>query len=228
MSPYARRNPNPGQTAEEFNRVGRRLPGQRSAYERAWHYLQQGRCAYPSSAALVRHLWRGPLHFELCEADDDTADEIIEWQQSLGPNTSSSLHRGDWRVRFRREFSSDCAVHLVSFDPYMFDRHGPAASPKQGNMWPDDIDIVGAAAPDFGERVVLQLSTYSANNANAQDDVIASIEPDLSSAGLGLAATVRADGNMMSLIFARGVGQIRKAELPRRFAGWLKRAAAPA
>lgn len=227
MSPYARRDPSPGRTAAEFDRVALDLPGQGSAYERAWHELRQGRCRYPSSAALVRHLWRAPLNLELCEADKATADEICEWQQTLGDDASLEIHRGDWRARFRRGFPRDFAAHLISFDPYMFDRHGPAISPKLGNMCPDDISTVGAALQALGERVVLQLSTYSANNANSQEDVIATLEPAFASAGVKLVEKVRVDGNMMSLIFARGIPQIREAKLQQRFTDWLEHASSP-
>lgn len=60
--------------------------------------------------------------------------------------------------------------------------------------------------------VVLQLSTYSANNANSQDDVILSIEPIFNTAGLELAAIVRADGNMMSMVFSRAMRCVHDAE----------------
>jgi hypothetical protein len=231
MSPYAVRNANPGQTAADFDRVAGRLPGQSTAYEQAWHALRsEGRCRYPSSASLVHHLWRGPLHLVLCEVDEDTANEIGAWQQTLGPDPGK-LHRGDWRVRFRHDLPAGPAAYLLSFDPYMFDRHGPPASPNPGNMWPSDVLRVGAAVLDFADRpTVLQLSTYSANNANSQADVIKSIEPILAVAGLELAATVRADGNMMSLVFVRGVAQIREAQLPKlpqRFTAWLEQALAP-
>lgn len=230
MSPYAVRHTNPGQTAADFDTVAARLPGQASAYERAWHELSlQGCCRYPSSALLVRHLWQGPLHLLLCEADEDTANEIAEWQRTLSSaDTSSELHRGDWRARFRRDLPPGFAAHLISFDPYMYDRHVPPASPNPGNMWPSDILRAGAAVLDLGRGpVVLQLSTYSANNANSQNDGIASIEPVFNAAGLQLATTVRADGNMMSMVFARDMRHIRNAQLQQRFTMWLARATGP-
>jgi hypothetical protein len=229
MSPYAVRHANPGQTATDFDTVAVRLPGQGTAYERAWHELSvQGCCRYPSSALLVRHLWRGPLHLVLCEADEDTANEIVEWQRTLSANTSSELHRGDWRARFRRDFPPGFAAHLISFDPYMFDRHGPPASPKPGNMWPSDIVRAGEAVLDLGRGpVILQLSTYSANHASSQSDVISSIEPGFNVAGLQLGATVRTDGNMMSMVFVRDM-PIRDAQLQQRFTMWLERVTVPA
>ncbi len=73
---------------------------------------------------------------------------------------------------------------------------------------------------------MLQLSTYSANNANRHEDVVRSVEPILGLAGLELAATVHADGNMMSMAFARGVPRIRDVQLQERFGTWLKNATA--
>jgi len=226
MSPYAVRHSNPGQTGADFDSVAARLPGQCTAYERAWHELSlQGRCRYPSSALLVRHLWQGPLHLVLCEADEETANEIAEWQQTLPPDTSSELHRGDWRARFRQDLPVGFAAHLISFDPYMFDRHGPPASPNPGNLGPSDIVRARAAVLGVARGpVVLQLSTYSANNANSQEDVIANVEPVFNAAGLELATTVRADGNMMSLVLTRDIGRIRDAQLQQRFTIWLERA----
>ncbi len=121
------------------------------------------------------------------------------------------------------------AAYLISFDPYMFDRHEPPAHPNPGNMWPGDIIQAGAAVLDLESApILLQLSTYSANNANGQDDVIASISPILNAAGLELAATVRADGNMMSMVFTRDVPDIGNAQLQERFAGWIEQAQIPA
>jgi len=94
-------------------------------------------------------------------------------------------------------------------------------------MWPSDIVRAGAAVLDLeAAPVALQLSTYSANNANAQDDVVCCIEPLFRAAGLELGATIRADGNMMSMVFARGVPAIQNAELQQRFTTWLERATA--
>ena len=230
MSPFAVRAENPGPTAGHFDAVAGRLPGQNTEYERAWTALRGPRIQYPSSGLFVRHLWQGPLHLILCEAEKDTANEIGEWLQAVGPDTSWEFHRGDWRMRFHRGFPlMHFAAHLISFDPYMFDRHGPPAHPNPGNMWPSDIVRAGAAVLDLEPApVVLQLSTYSANNANGQDDVIASINPIFEAAGLELAATVRADGNMMSMVFTRDVPNIGNAQLQERFEGWIEQAQMPA
>jgi hypothetical protein len=223
LSPYAVRSPSQSQTAADFDFVANHLPGQGSAYEQAWRHLREGRCQYPTSASLVRNLWSRPLDLVLCEVDESTADEIAEWERTL-VDTQMELHRGDWRERFRKGFTADADLYLISFDPYMFDRHGAPGSPNRANMWPNDILRAAAAIPS--KPVIVQLSTYSANNANAQNDVVSSIEPVFTEIGLELAATVRSDGNMMSMVFSRDVSQIRDAKLEQRFAAWLSQATA--
>jgi hypothetical protein len=164
------------------------------------------------------------LHLDLCEADQETAKEIYEWKQTLAA-TSVDIYHGDWRDRFRRGFMSSSAAHVISFDPYMFDRHGPGAAPNLGNMWPSDIIRAGAALLDLGRGpVVVQLSSYSANNANSQSDVIATIEPVFRAAGLELVTTVCADGNMMSMVFCREMQSVGVGQLEQRFHAWLHRA----
>jgi hypothetical protein len=96
-------------------------------------------------------------------------------------------------------------------------------------MWPRDIVRAGAAVLELEERpVVLQLSTYSANNGNSQDDVISTIEPIFTAVGLQLVAKVQADGNMMSMVFANRARSIRDSRLGQRFTMWFSQATAPA
>lgn len=225
MSPYAVRHPNPGQTAADFDRVARHLPGGASRFESAWHELSSdSSCRYPSSGAFVRRLWQGPLHLVLCEHDSATADEVSRWIARLGSGTSCELHRGDWRLRFRSPLPRDYDAYAVSFDPYMLDRHGPPRTPDLGNMWLCDVVRAAAALLDLPKApTVVQLSTYSANNANAQVDVIDTVAPILAACEFRLEAAVRADGNMMSMVFARGVPEVRDAGLPERFTTWLDR-----
>lgn len=219
MSPTAVRSSSPGQTAAVFDAVASRLDDDSTPYGRAWReHSAEEPSNYPSSAVIVQQLWHGPLNLVLCEADVETAHQIGVWLRTSSVGSSSELHRGDWRSRFREGFSPDCAAYLISFDSYMFDRHGPGASSNPGNMWPSDIVRASAAVLELGPvPVVLQLSTYSANNANSQGDVISSVEPVFKAAGLALAAKIRADHSMMSLVFARSVHPIREARLPQRF-----------
>ncbi len=220
MSPFAIRSENPGLTGHEFDVVSTHLPGQGTEYEHAWAAMRSHRIEYPSSALFVRHLWPGPAHLVLCETDEATADEIAEWLDEPQQDTSWELHRGDWRARFREPFPvMGIAAYLISFDPFMFDRHGPSAQPRPGNMWPSDILRIGTMVLDLAPApVVLQLSTYSANNGNGQDNVIESINSILPRAGLERAATIRAAGNMMTLVFTREFPDL--GPLDENFAKW--------
>jgi len=227
MSPWAVRHVNPGQTAFEFERVRDGLPGQASAYELAWHALVgAGEDRYPSSAAFLRHTWRGSLHLLLCEHDESAAQEISKWLETLSPETSHELHRGDWRTRFESGLPREYTNYLISFDPYMFDRHGPALAPNVGNMWPADIIRLCTPLIELpASRIVVQLSTYSANNGNPQAAVIETITPIFEAAGFRLDAKVRADGSMMSLVFSRGLSTPSPfATLEEQFSRWLDQA----
>lgn len=225
MSPFAVHGGNPGQSAGDFDRVRARLPGQESIYELAWMSLAaELSCEYPASAAFVRKVWDGPLALALCEADPVTADEITRWLNGVAKETSRELYRGDWRQRFQSSLPTGHGAYLVSFDPYMFDRHGPARKPKHGNMWPADLDIVGTALANLpGCPIVAQISTFSANNANSQKDVIAALDSGLSPAGFSRAAVVATGGDMMSVVFTKGFSSATESlsALPEAYRTWL-------
>jgi hypothetical protein len=70
---------------------------------------------------------------------------------------------------------------FISFDPYMFDRHGSGRNP--GNLDPGDLDVLNEAVDSIHGPVVVQLSMFSANNANRQADVIQVVTSGLESAG---------------------------------------------
>jgi hypothetical protein len=66
----------------------------------------------------------------------------------------------------------------------MFDRYGPGMNPSPGNMYPRDLLRIGAALLELPPRpTIVQLSTYSANNGNHQDDVVSAIHPFFDAAG---------------------------------------------
>jgi len=222
MSPYA--SPS-GQGDKVFGRAQSTLPGQRSLYEQSWLELRKNlRVDYPTSALFVRHLWPGGIKFVLCESDSRSVDDIAQWHQSFAHEVPMDLHFGDWRDRFRRGFSGGDGVCLVSFDPFMYDRNGPPRRPNPGNLYPPDLELIGEALRDLKSvPLVLQLSTYSANNSNSLPDVLESVENTLKSAGLKRYAAVRANGNMMSLVFTRDFAEIQDANLEQRFSDWLDR-----
>ncbi len=213
MAPYAHKRTG---ADDRFDRVRAGLPGQ-SIYEQAWYSLAQQRGdGYPNSAAFVREIWKGHSSLLLCEADGPTADEIDSWL-----NGSPELFRGDWRERFRMGLP-DAPLTLISFDPNMYDRHGPPKTPKPENMYPRDLYAVVDAVSGVSGGVLMQLSTYSANHANAQKDVCSSVNSILEEGRFTLAAVAPANGNMMSLVYSRNVAWSNElANLPGRFEEWL-------
>ena len=139
----------------------------------------------------------------LCEQDRSTLDQLRQWVNELNI-IEIEIAEGDWRERFRRGLPPQQGLTLVSFDPYMFNRHN-REDRKPGNMYPDDLDILAAATQIYRENIIVQLSTYSANDDNSQKDVIECIHPRLTQEGFKKAAVVKLNGNMMSLVFQRGV-----------------------
>jgi hypothetical protein len=201
------------------------LPGQLSPYEILWlNNVPEDRAMYPSSAVFVRAAWSRSLNLVLCESDADTALAIRCWFETLdAAETPHELFHGDWRDRFRRGMPKDMAAYLLSFDPFMFDCHGPGTNPRPGNMYPQDLLLIGATLLELPPRpTIVQLSTYSANNGNSQLDVISAMCPFFDAAGYSLVSYVRADGNMMSLVFSRHIPDSSAfLDLPDRFSHWL-------
>ena len=215
----------------EFDSVRDDLPGQESVYEKAWHRLVLGQCdVYPNSAALVREVWKSDYSLLLCEKNSASADEIDGWLPgtcNLPECKGAKLFRGDWRTRFAGGLPSPCeaglpkdSLTLVAFDPYMFSRHSPHRQPA-GNLYPKDLKLVLRALDGVRGGVFIQLSTYTANDNNPQGSVIASVNSVLWSHGFALAAVVRANENMISLVYAREVDWATDlAGLPGRFEEW--------
>jgi hypothetical protein len=104
----------------------------------------------------------------------------------------------------------------------MFDRHGSGRNP--GNMDPSDLDLLATTVEPIRCGLVVQLSTYSANNANPQAAVTDVVTSGLERSRLQLLAVVRADGNMMSLIFGRNIEAVSSLRaMQARFDSWLTR-----
>ncbi len=218
----------------EFRSVQKRLPGQRSVYEEAWLRLTRRDQVYPNSAAFVTAVWQGVFSLSLCESDDATVGELADWRFGpalRGEPQAARVHPGDWRDRFVKGVPApsqvglpDDALTLVSFDPNMYDRHGPPnGRRKLENMYPDDLDTAMHAVKGIHSEVLIQLSTYSVNNNNPQGAVILSVDSILREAGeFERVADVRADGNMMSVVYARNVAwSAELVDLPSRFTEWL-------
>ena len=207
-----------------FRRVRDGMPDQGSVYEQAWHRLahQHQQNGYPSSAAFVRQVWNGQYSLLLCETDPNTVAEI---QRDL---PGANLYRQDWKMRFEFEHglpSPDdtglpCdSLTLISFDPDMYNRHPHTRNPR--NLYKDDLELTVQALARVGGPILIQISTYSADADNPQGAVISSVNSVLYIGGFTLAAVVRVDGNMMSLVYARNVEwSAELADLSGRFAGW--------
>lgn len=227
MAPMADERPKLDATAHVFDYVQARLPGEDTAYERAWQALVSAPGKYPNSASFLTTVWPRQSSLLLCESEPTTVQQLRAWARGAtrGANViDADVWGGDWRVGFRRGVSTSGELTLFSFDPYMFDRHGSGRN--AGNLDPSDLDLLAATLDSVCGHVLVQLSTYSANNDNPQSAVTEVVTSRLSHVGLELLAAVRADGNMMSLVLGRDVKKAAIAALPARFECWLARAKA--
>ena len=200
-----------------------------STYERAWHELAPNR-SYPNSAAFVEKLWKGDYSLSLCETDPTTIAEIRPWLEHVNESArckNAKLFPCDWRERFAEGLPTpsevglaDGSLTLVSFDPYMYNRH-KVATPKKGNLYPDDIKLAVNALSSLNGGTLIQLSTYDVNYRNPQGAVISSVNSILAARGFTLCAVVPANKKMMSLVYERGVPWSSElADLPDRFDRW--------
>lgn len=233
MAPWARvRDPEKRhQGSADFSRVQANLPGQRSAYECAWHTLApKPTCGYPNSANFVTQVWGGDYSLLLCEQDAGIANDIGRWLRdvdSVPRCKKTDCYAGDWRDRFRRGLPrpTEDALTFLSFDPNKYNIIG---APEQDSfdLFSADLEIIVDSTDQMEEPVLIQLSTYDRgrNNENPQCEVIRSVDAKLTKqGGFHRAAVVKADGNMMSLLYTRKVGWHHKlAELPTQFKDWLR------
>ncbi len=224
MAPFASERMIEDTTAHIFNHVRDQHPGMKSTYELAWHKLVQYKKGYPNSASFLTVVWPHNYSLLLCESDAVTVQELNIWASELVRSplcVDVKVFQGDWRKEFSIEsFSQADGLHYFSFDPDMFDRHGNGRNPR--NMDPTDLELLINALELLHGRVLVQLSTYSANNDNAQKAVIEAIISGLESSRLELMAIVKTNGQMMSLVFGRDIEfgpTIR--EMPGRFELWL-------
>ena len=223
MAPFAAERPRRDASSQLFDDVADHLPGRQSLYERAWLKLTPNTHEYPNSASFVTAAWRGRYAMFLCESDQATVDRLNQWAGTARrfPGCEGvEVAPGDWRTHLRGQLLPSSDLWFFSFDPYMFDRHGSGRNP--GNMDPTDLDRILECLNNVRGRVVLQVSTYSANNNNPQSAVRDVIVSRLRQGGLRDVALVRTDGNMMSLVLERGVAAAENlASLPARFDKWL-------
>ena len=89
-------------------------------------------------------------------------------------------------------------------------------------MYPEDLNLMVQEIKKIQTPVMIQLSTYSAQDGNSQTDVEQCILDRLDRGGFERFANVAVNGNMMSLVFARGVPWVDKlTSLNERFQNWL-------
>jgi hypothetical protein len=207
-----------------FDCVQARAREERTPYERAWHKLTPEPGRYPNSAGLLTELWPGEYSLVLCEVCPNTVHELRAWAHKISASpqcVSVEIAEGDWRNRFRCGLSASGDLALLSFDPYLFNRHGGLQNP--GNMVPSDLDLIAQATRSLHGPLVMQLSTYSANGENAQPDVIEVVDSRLIQQSFERLAVVRADGHMMSMLYGRHLGHGPSlGDLPGRFISWLQ------
>lgn len=215
-----------------FSTVRRRLAESRpSRYEEAWYELSVGGgLPYPSSAAFTEHVWNGPLSLFLCEAAKHIADEIDGWLGTSEIRTrceTSALHRGDWRQAFRTGLPVDGAeVILIEMDPMRFEHHGPDQCSRNDGavLFPEDLDLVERAVQDCDTPVVIQISSFSANNGNPHAVVERTIVDRLQSCGFRLDGRATVGGQMISLVLTRGIHLYEQPNhLELSFCEWLGR-----
>ena len=218
-----------------FNSVRSRLSSGESVYEKAWRVIRKEARngeGYPNSAAFVKQVWKGKFSMLLCEKDPATITALRDWLLDVQGQPRCKRARiapGDWRDRFGRGLPNptdvglpDGSLTLISFDPNMYSLAHTETAPEK--LYPCDIrQKLLPALKSVHSGVIIQLSTYdSARGQAPQDDVISSVSQILGGDVFALTARVKLNGNMMSLVYARGISWGDElADLPKRFSEWL-------
>ena len=225
-----------------FDAVKSGLPNGESAYEKAWYSLTKTREGYPNSANFVRQVWKGPYSLFLCEKDPATYAFIKDWLCELkatDPNCACAASRcGDWRRAFADGLPHPASVGLpedaltvISFDPYFVSKSWDRYGEDWGAIYPQDLAVIGDALHALPGTVLVQVSTYSVNGGNSQEEIEQLVDCALQGRAFSRVAKTQvkgkrpnARGNMMSLIYAREVpwaaGEL--AHLGQAFSAWLR------
>lgn len=164
----------------------------------------------------------------LCEANPAVAGEINGW---LGTPEMQSriqqerLSQGDWRLAFTDSFvAGDADALLVEMDPMRFEHHQPneCSRADRAVLYPEDVDLVSTSLAGLTLPVLLQISSFSANNANPHPIVERTITTRLALSGFSLLGRAMVGGQMISLVYGRG-GRLfaTSSELEAGFAAWL-------
>ncbi|TFG65954.1 MAG: hypothetical protein E4H27_10355 [Anaerolineales bacterium] len=198
-----------GQTRPRFEKVRLSLsPFSVTTYQRAWCAISPaGALLYPSSAAFAAFLWPGKLRLTLCETNPGAIGELTMWVNALQVQRrapGSMVHPRDWRTLFNSgipNLGED--VTLIEVDPYRFEHNGAVAFDPAA-LFPSDLATLTAPFAAQNRLVIFQISSYSANNKNPHTITQSAICDALNAAGFTLTGDVRANGDMISLVFTNG------------------------
>ena len=139
------------------------------------------------------------------------------------------MFRGDWRDKFREGLTQAMPLTVVEMDPMRFECHDETLCRRDDRaaMYPEDLGILAKAVDGLQGPVIVQLSSYSANNGNSHDVVSQTVVPSMARLGFTLQGVVAPDGNLISFVFARGLNLWPEPDtLGERFGRWLKEALA--
>jgi hypothetical protein len=216
-----------------FDRARTRLDRPNAtSYEIAWEELScENGLPYPSSANLAVKLWEGPLSLSLSEVDISVAGEIDGWlalpevRARLASNPGNELRVGDWRDTFAAKFGNPSGVRAIyaEMDPMRFEHHAMEMCSRDNRavVYVEDLETIAIAFNETNIPVVLQMSSFSANNNNPHRIVEPVISTVLGRAAFCLRGRVEADGNMICLVYARNLDLWEDPqELQRRYSQW--------
>lgn len=219
-----------------FLAVGRRLANLAAptVYEAAWKRLStEDGLPYPSSALLVAEIWKKSLSLALCEYDTHTANEIDGWLRS--PRMRERLHqsvllRGDWRCLACSPLvltsSQECLY--LEMDPMRYDsrRKWSDASPDgrkncdPQSLYPEDIERLVTLLDEIERPIVLQISSFSTQNANSITRKRDSLSGILRPGGFNLLYETSVGGQMVSFVFHRNTA-LPQTDFRLAFSNWL-------
>lgn len=218
-----------------FDYVREHLADGESLYEKAWHELQMAHATsigYPNSASFLVAAWRKQYSLLLCEIDTATVHELRDWTDRLSDAercVAKEVFVGNWRKRFSEGLPMSGDALLFSFDPYMVSRRRAVNNPVAANVYPEDLDRLLDFVDAVPDLLLMQISTYSANDGSSQEAVIDVVNSSITGSGLEIVAIVRPlkknlrdrNGQMMSLVLARNAPWVKSLSLLEdRFHRW--------
>jgi hypothetical protein len=234
MAPWSLAKPKNNEESDADRRIFRRA-GERLArnsggtlYENAWLDLSvEDGIPYPSSALFAQSVWKKPISLALCEQATTVADEIDGWLK--GPAVCDRyvhgvLLRGDWRAGIDSPFcmKTDCACVYIEMDPMRYD-HRESGKRKQSDpasLYPEDLTHLTRLLTNEARPVVLQISSFSAQNGNSRQVIETSLRSGLEPSGFSFADQTYVNGQMVSFVFCRGI-ELQNVSLQTRFSDWI-------